>query len=182
MADSAFSTYSKASVKGTNSTTSRIPKINKSRRSSRARAMKRNDVIDKNSSEERFPDDEKQNVAKSKLLKSRERKRSKKIVDDELLERVSNVDRELTPRDKDSRVKSGPTIKDSGIKSRGKDAPSVDGAKMLGDETVVAERSGSLRTSVLRRQWNQSHNRTRSPVPLTSQLLQDFTNSPEGNF
>ncbi|XP_028406218.1 regulator of G-protein signaling 22-like [Dendronephthya gigantea] len=174
MADSAVSGYSKASVKGTSSTTSRIPKISKSRRSSRARGMKRNDVMDRNSS-----DSEKQNIAKNKLLKSRERKKTKKIVDHEILERLSNVDREPTPGDKEGRIKS-PAIKEPRIKSRGKDAPSVDSTKTLGDESVVVERPGSLRTSVLRRQWNHSLDRTRSPVPLTSQLLQDFTNSPEG--
>ena len=184
LADSTYSTHSKHSMKGTNSTASRIPRISQPSRNSRARDIKRYDIIDKNSSAKVTSDgDKKQNVGKNKLLKNRERKKSKKILDQECFDSVSNVGKEpsSTERgDKQDRVKS-PTVKDSRLKSRRKDSPPMEHAKIYGSDDVVAERPGSLRTSLLRRQWNQSHDKNRSPVPLTSQVLKVFTNSPEGN-
>ena len=176
MAES-YSAYSKHSMKATSSTTSRIPKINQSGRDSKTRGMKRYDVIDKNSSEKMTSDDEKkqQNADKNKLLKNRERKKSKRIVDQELFESVSNIGKQQLITDagsKHDRVKS-PTVNDPRSKTRDKDSPPM-------EDDMATERPGSLRTSVLRRQWNQSHSGSGSTVPLTPQLLKDFTNSPEG--
>ena len=169
------SAHSKHSMKATSSTTSRIPNINQSSRNSKARGMKRYDVNDKNNSEKMTSENKKQqNFDKNKLLKNRERKKSKRILDQERFDSVSNIGKEQLITDTGSihdRVKS-PTANDPRPKSRGKDSPAI--------ENVVTERPGSLRTSVLRRQWNQSHGGNGSTVPLTSQLLKDFTNSPEG--
>ena len=121
-----------------------------------------------------------QNVGKNKLLKSRERKKSKKILDREIFDSVS-VGKEPSTTEtenKPEKIKS-PTIKDSGLKYRRRDSPTME---HTGSDDMVAEGSGSLRTSVLRRQWNESHDRNKSPVPLTSQLLKDFTNSPQGEL
>ena len=173
LADSTYSTHSKISMKESNSIISRIPKISPPSRNCRARDIKRYDIIDKNSQKKPASDNEKkqQNSSKDKLLKHREGKKSKRIVEQEIFDSVSNVGKESSPTEqgnKNDRIKN-PTIKDSQLKSRRRDE---------GD--MVTERPGSLQTSVLRRQWNESHSRNKSPVPLTSQLLYDFTNSPEG--
>ena len=175
------STYSAHSLKGTNSTTSRIPKINQSSHSSRSRDIKRYDVIERNGSEKvaSGDDSQKQKVGKNKLLKNRERKKTKNVLDQEMFESVSNVGKEPLSTeipDKQNRVMS-PTTKEPGLKSHGRNSPKIEHGV---DKSSVTERPGSLRTNVLRSQWYQGHGKHQSPVPLTSQLLKDFTNSPEG--
>jgi hypothetical protein len=163
-------------MKETNSTVSRIPRINQSGRNSRTRDITRYDIIDKHSSKKMTTNEKQQTAGKNKLLKNREGKKSKKIVEQEIFDSVSNVGKDPSSIEqgiKDDRIKS-PTIKDS----RRRDSPTME---RTGSD-VVTERPGGLRTSVLRRQWNESHGRSKSPVPLTSQLLYDFTNSPEGEF
>ena len=183
LADSTYSTHSKISIKETNSTISRIPKIYPPGRNSRTRDIKRYDIMDENSQKKPRPDNEKkqQKAGKNKLLKNREEKKSKKIVEQEMFDSVSNVGKEPSPTEhgnKHDRI-NGPTIKESGLKSRRRDSPAME---LTGLDDMVTERPGSLRTSVLRRQWNEGHSRNKSPVPLTSQLLYDFTNSPEGEL
>lgn len=182
IADSIYSTQTRRSMQTKESTTLRIPRVKHI-----GGNVKSNDVIRGNSAR-KLKMDASQNkkanqLERNTLLKNRRRKESKNISAKELVspERLETVAR-MGGKDP---VVEIPEVNEPGFKAPGiKDPLTTEPTKRYRSSRVGragrGEQSGSLRTSVLRRQWNESHGRNTSPVPLTSELLKNFTNSPEG--
>lgn len=167
LANSTYSSQSKRSAKAGNPSTLCIPGVNQSSRSLRVPDSTTYEVVNENSSY----CDKKQTVEKNKLLKKREQNKSQNISNNpKSFDLMSNVDNIRWGKYDQCHM-----IKESQLKSHMNDAMAMEHEAHI----VGMERRRSLRTSVLRRQWND---RSRSPIPLTAKLLRDFTNSPEGNI
>lgn len=111
---------------------------------------------------------------KSKLSKNRDKEKSKQIFTNNELLSLPNVP---TENGVSRRLDPGNKGRQSSKKD---DTDSVENMKFKVQETREMSRDGELRTKLLQKKLNNNNKRLGSPVPLTSQLLEDFTNSPQG--
>ena len=174
-----------------------IPKIELPESIRSSNNMKRGNSVrkDKASDLRRTKDNQ---IERTTLLKNRRQKETKNVSDRETPNLVLEECRGKTSRTEhmsaeESRIEFR-TVNDSRCKDIGtKDCRTVQPTKRSSSASVstrglgrsdtmsvTCERPGNSKVSVLRRQRQDSRGKNTSPVTLTSELLKDFTNSPEG--